>query len=87
MAAGWICITYSDAWNGNHSKSTRSKKQMKERGIQKHRITEREIRTKHGTLHSTLLPYEMQQKQFCLPGCTMNRSDNFSIITLEIKFK
>lgn len=30
MAAGWIRVTDSNAWNGNHSNSTRSKKQMKE---------------------------------------------------------
>jgi hypothetical protein len=89
MAAGLIRITDSNAWNGNHSNSTRSKKHMTEkRGIQRHRKTEREMRTKHGTLHCTLFPDEMQQKQFyCLPGCTMNGSDNFSIITLEIKFE
>jgi hypothetical protein len=67
------------------------KKQTDERSKRdqkKHRKTEIEIRTKHGTLHFTLFPDEMQQKQFYnLPGCTMKRSDNFSIITLEIKFK
>jgi hypothetical protein len=90
-AAGWIRITDGNAWNGNHSNSIRRNKQMKEaRETNKkaQKKPEIEMRTKHGTLHSTLFHDETQQKQFyCLPGCTMKRSDNFSILTLEIKFK
>lgn len=79
MAAGWIRVTDSNARNGNHSNSARSKKRVKEeRRIQKHRKPAREMRTKHGTLHSTLFPDEMQQTQlYCLPGCTINRSRQF----------
>jgi hypothetical protein len=62
---------------------------MKEtRGIQKDRITETETRKKHCSLIPHLVPDEVEQAQFyCLPACIMNRSENFSIINLEIKFK